>query len=146
MGPNADLISFQTAEVFASPSSDRVMDKVRKQFPKCGVWIKHSTHFHRHVKRCGEEQHRVKCHHCDKTYSRGDALKRHINTAHPVQKKICCTICKKAFQYEMALHLQEEHCGKEKPSISSVLTVENVLPGKTLWSTTNSIITRQVVL
>ena len=132
MGPNADLISFQTAEVFASPSSDRVMDKVRKQCPKCGVWIKHSTHFHRHVKRCGEEQHRVKCHHCDKTYSRGDALKRHINTAHPVQKKICCTICKKAFQYEMALHLQEEHCGKEKPSISSVLTVENVLPGKTL--------------
>ena len=146
MGPNADLISFQTAEVFASPSSDRVMDKVRKQCPKCGVWIKHSTHFHRHVKCCGEEQHRVKCHHCDKTYSRGDALKRHINTAHPVQKKICCTICKKAFQYEMALHLQEEHCGKEKPSISSVLTVENVLPGKTLWSTTNSIITRQVVL
>ena len=88
MGLNGDLISFQTAGVFASLSSDRVMDKVRKQCPKCGVWIKDSTHFHRHVKRCGEEQHRVKCLHRDKTFSRGDALKRHINTAHPVHKKI----------------------------------------------------------
>ena len=82
-----------------------------KPGPKCGVVFQHETHFYRHTKLCGEEQqHRVNCLECDKTFSRGDALKRHINTAHPVQKKFCCAICQKAFQYEIALHLHEERC------------------------------------
>ena len=31
-----------------------------------------------------------------------------------VTKGFCCQECKKLFQYEIALHLHEEHCGKEK--------------------------------
>ena len=30
-------------------------------------------------------------------------------------KTFCCEECKKTFRYKMALHLYEEHCGKEKP-------------------------------
>jgi len=50
---------------------------------QCGVLIKHSTHFHRHVKRCGVQQHRVKCLHSEKTFTRNDALKRHLKKAQP---------------------------------------------------------------
>ena len=93
------------------------MDKVRKKCPKCGVWIKHSTHFHRHVKRCGTTEHRIQCPYCPKTYSRKDDLKKHLTEKHSelvATQGFCCRNCKKPFQYEMALYLHEEHCGKEK--------------------------------
>ena len=54
-----------------------------KQCPKCSVLIKNSTHFHRHVKRCGTTEHRVQCPFCPKTYSRNDDLKKHIKKKHP---------------------------------------------------------------
>ena len=93
------------------------MDKVRKKCPKCGVWIKHSTYFHRHVKRCGTTEHRIQCPYCPKMYSRKDDLKKHLTEKHSelvATQGFCCRNCKKPFQYEMALYLHEEHCGKEK--------------------------------
>ena len=36
--------------------------------------------------------------------------KKHLKAA----VSFCCRNCQKPFQYEMALHLHEEHCGKEK--------------------------------
>ena len=66
---------------------------------------------------CGVEQHCVKCLHCEMTFTRSDALKRHLKKAHPkpvVTNGLCCQECKKSFQYELALHLHEERCGKEK--------------------------------
>lgn len=95
-----------------------LMDKVRKQCPKCGVWIKHSTHFHRHVKFCGTAEYRVSCPYCPVTFARRDDLKRHLKKKHPElaeSQGYCCGNCQKPFQYEMALHLHEEHRGKEKP-------------------------------
>ena len=77
-----------------------------KQCPKCGVCIKHATHYYRHVKRCGNDQHRAQCLHCEKTFSRNDGL---------VTKRFYCKGCKKPFAYEMALHFHEETCGKPKP-------------------------------
>ena len=38
-----------------------------------------------------------------------------MKKAHPVEKSFCCSTCNKAFQYEMALHLHEERCGKVRP-------------------------------
>ena len=93
------------------------MDKVRKKCPKCGVWIKHSTHFHRHVKRCGTTEHRAQCPYCPKTYSRNDDLKKHLTEKHPkpaVSKSFSCDNCHKVFSYEMAFHLHQEHCEKPK--------------------------------
>ena len=52
------------------------------------------------------------------TFARRDDMKRHIKKKHPepvVTKGFCCGNCKKPFQYELALHLHEERCGKEKP-------------------------------
>ena len=88
-----------------------------KKCPKCGVLIKHSTHFHRHVKRCGTSEHRVTCPFCPKTFTRKDNLKNHIKKKHAEgvnSREYRCENCKKPFQYEMALHLHQEHCGKEK--------------------------------
>lgn len=87
-----------------------------KQCPKCGVRIKHATNYYRHVKRCGDDQHRVQCPRCEKTLSRKDAILHHLKKAHPEPtKRFCCKECKKPFAYKMALHLHEETCGKPKP-------------------------------
>ena len=89
-----------------------------KKCPKCGGLIKHSTHFHRHVRRCGTSEHRVQCPYCPKMYSRKDDLKKHLKKKHAEvvsRKDYCCENCKKAFAYELALHLHEERCGKTKP-------------------------------
>ena len=51
------------------------------------------------------------------TFARRDDMKSHIKKKHPepvVTKGFCCQECKKPFQYELALHLHEERCGKEK--------------------------------
>ena len=53
-----------------------------KQCPKCRV-LKNSTHFHRHVKRCGTTEHRAQCPFCPKSYSRNDDLQKHIKQKHP---------------------------------------------------------------
>lgn len=86
-----------------------------RQCPKCGVRIQNKSHFYRHTKRCGIPEHRVSCHHCNKTFSRKDLCQRHMKKAHPVENSFCCSTCSKAFQYEMALHLHEERCGKDRP-------------------------------
>ena len=59
------------------------MDKVGKTCFKCGTWIKHSTNFHRHVKRCGTTEHRAQCPFCPKSYSRKKDLNKHIMQKHP---------------------------------------------------------------
>ena len=88
-----------------------------KKCPKCGVLIKHSTHFHRHVKRCGTTEHQVSCPFCPKTFTRKDNLKTHIKKKHTEganAKEHRCENCQKTFSYEMAFDLHQEHCGKEK--------------------------------
>ena len=99
-----------------SPSPRRVM----KQCPKCKVLIKNSTHFHRHVKRCGTAEHRAQCAFCSKSYSRNDDLKKHIKQKHPQviptsTPRFTCEQCSKTYCYEMAFNLHKEHCGKDKP-------------------------------
>lgn len=92
-----------------------------KQCPKCSVLIKNSTHFHRHVKRCGTEQHRAQCPFCPKSYSRNDDLKKHIKQKHPQPATaipppaFTCEKCKKSFSYQTAVNLHYKHCGKDKP-------------------------------
>ena len=87
-----------------------------KQCPKCGVYIKHSTHYYPHIKHCGDAQQRVTCLQCEKTFSRKDVMLRHFKKAHPEPtKRFSCKECKKPFAYEMTLHLHEETCGKPKP-------------------------------
>ena len=91
-----------------------------KQCPKCGVLIKNSTHFHRHVKRCGTEEHRVQCPFCSKSYSRNDDLKKHIKQKHPQVAAIpppayTCEKCQKTFCYQMAFDVHQKSCGKPKP-------------------------------
>ena len=88
-----------------------------KKCPKCGVLIKHSTHFHRHVKRCGTTEHQVSCPFCPKTFTRKDNLKTHIKKKHAERsnaKEHRCENCQKTFSYEMAYQLHRGHCGKEK--------------------------------
>ena len=88
-----------------------------KKCPKCGVLIKHSTHFHRHVKRCGTSEHQVSCPFCPKTFTRKDNLKTHIKKKHAEESNVKehrCENCQKTFSYEMAFNLHREHCGKEK--------------------------------
>ena len=91
-----------------------------KQCPKCGALIKNSTHFHRHVKRCGTEEHRAQCPFCPKSYSRNDDLKKHIKNQHPQPTVIpppafTCEKCQKTFHYEMAFNVHQQNCGKDKP-------------------------------
>ena len=88
------------------------------QCPKCGVRIKHSTNFHRHVKHCGTSDYRVTCPHCPVTFARKDDMEKHLTKKHPapvVTQGFCCENCQKPFAYQMALHLHQEHCGKPKP-------------------------------
>jgi len=88
-----------------------------KQCPKCGVFIKHSTNFHRHVKRCGTSKYRVSCPYCSVTFGRKDDMKKHLKK-HPapeVTQGFRCENCRKPFAYQMVLALHQEHCGKPKP-------------------------------
>ena len=93
------------------------MDRGHKRCPKCGVWIKHSTHFHRHIKRCGTTAHRAQCPFCPKSYSRNDDLKKHLKQKHPqpapTPPGFTCDKCNKTFSYEMAFKLHKKHCGKD---------------------------------
>ena len=92
-----------------------------KQCPKCSVLIKNSTHFHRHVKRCGTEQHRAQCPFCEKSYSRNDDLKKHIKQKHPQPATpaplpaFTCEKCQKTFCYQTTYDLHCKHCGVDKP-------------------------------
>lgn len=58
------------------------MNKAHKTCPKCSAMFKNSTHFHRHVKRCGTTEHNVPCPICSKTFTRKDNLKTHIKKQH----------------------------------------------------------------
>ena len=92
-----------------------------KQCPKCGVLIKNSTHFHRHVKRCETDEHRVQCPFCSKSYSRNDDLKKHIKQKHPQpttaipRPAFTCEKCQKTFCYQTTYDLHCKHCGIDKP-------------------------------
>ena len=92
-----------------------------KQCPKCGILIKSTNNFHRHVKRCGTEQHRAQCPFCDKNYSRNDDLKKHLKEKHPQpttatsSPAFTCDKCQKTFCYQTAFNLHCKHCGVEKP-------------------------------
>ena len=92
-----------------------------KQCPKCQVLIKNSTHYHRHVKRCGSEQHRAQCPFCPKSYSRNDDLKKHLKQKHPQPTATAplpaftCEKCQKAFCYQTAFNVHEKNCGLDKP-------------------------------
>ena len=92
-----------------------------KQCSKCGTLIKNTTHFHRHVKRCGTDQHRAQCPFCSKSYSRNDDLKKHIKQQHPqpaptsTPPRFSCDKCGKDFCYETAFNLHCKHCGLDKP-------------------------------
>ena len=84
-----------------------------KKCPKCGIWIKHTTNFTRHVKHCGEKKY--PCPDCKKLFSRKDVLKRHSKKAHPQRtstKEFVSKECEKAFSYESTLRLHEKTCGK----------------------------------
>ena len=91
-----------------------------KQCPKCGVLIKNSTHYHRHVKRCGTEEHRVQCPFCPKTFTRKDNLNKHIKQKHPqptlaIPPAFTCQKCQKTFCYETTFEVHQKNCGKPKP-------------------------------
>ena len=91
-----------------------------KQCPKCHTLIKSSNNYHRHVKRCGTEQHRAQCPFCDRSYSRNDDLKKHIKHQHPqptsaIPPAFTCQKCQKTFCYETTFEVHQKNCGKPKP-------------------------------
>lgn len=94
-----------------------------KQCPKCGVLIKHATHYYRHLKGCGTTANRVSCSHCSKTYCRKDKLREHLKKQHPetalptsaVAPRFKCDICEKQFHYEMTYKQHKKSCGVKKP-------------------------------
>lgn len=93
-----------------------------KQCPKCGTLIKNNTHFHRHVKRCGTEDHRAQCPFCCKSYSRNDDLKKHLKQHHPQpaptttpSPTFTCEKCQKTFCYQTAFNVHKQNCGLDKP-------------------------------
>ena len=83
--------------------------------PKCGITILHDGNYYRHVKRCGTEQHRMKCLYYDKTFSRKDDMKKHMKKKHLEHsgETFACTKCKKSFYYEENLITHQRACGKE---------------------------------
>ena len=101
----------------------QAMDKAHKRCPKCGVLIKSSGNFHRHVKRCGTTVHRTQCPFCTKSYSRNDDLKKHLKQKHsqavttpsPPPPGFTCDKCGKKFSYEMAFNVHQKSCCIEKP-------------------------------
>ena len=95
-----------------------------KQCPKCGVLIKHATHYYRHLKGCGTTANRVQCPHCPSTFSRKDSLQKHVRKQHPeinspspsaAVPRFKCDICEKQFRYEMAYKQHRKCCGVDKP-------------------------------
>lgn len=99
------------------------MEKVQKSktCPKCGALFKNSTHYHRHVKRCETDEHRVQCPFCEKTFTRKDNLKTHIAKKHPQPTTVIplpaftCEKCQKTFCYETAFNVHKKNCGLDKP-------------------------------
>ena len=118
------------------------MDKVRK----CGVWIKYSTHFHRHVKRCGTTGHRVSCPQCSITFARRDDMKSHIKKKHPepvVTKGFCCQKCKNHSSMSWLFTFMKSAVEKRRLNHSRVssLVAGNVFPLNLPWNITSSIST-----
>lgn len=88
-----------------------------KQCPKCGTWIKHATHYYRHLKGCGTTASRVSCPHCSKTYCRKDKLHEHLKKQHTevsLPPRFKCRICEKQFRYEMSYKQHQKSCGVNK--------------------------------
>lgn len=66
--------------------------------------------------RCGTDAHNVICEDCGCSFARTDAFIQHRKKQHPPQVNVFkCHCCEKSFEYELALHLHQERCGKERP-------------------------------
>ena len=96
------------------------MNKAHKTCPKCSTIFKHSTHFHRHVKRCGTTEHNLQCPYCLQIFTRKDNLKTHMKKKHPQSAPLpiqgfTCDKCQKVFVYEMPFNVHQKSCGKDKP-------------------------------
>ncbi|XP_044732965.1 zinc finger protein 660-like [Chrysoperla carnea] len=100
---------------------DHVKIKHNNQIPKhnylcnvCGIASRSPAALRRHTLSHTKEQ-AYACDHCDKTYRRQDALKKHVSRAHLDERKYVCTFCSKAF-YENSILLNHvrRHTG-ERP-------------------------------
>ena len=91
------------------------MDK--RQCPKCGMQIKNKADYYRHVKRCGNQEHRVQCRFYPCTFSRNDLCGRHMRKKHPeqVNKLFSCSTYQKTFRHEENLMSHQRLCGKASP-------------------------------
>ena len=71
-------------------------------------------HYYRHVKRCGTQEHQVKCLYCGKIFGRKDDMKRHMKKKHLEQsgETFVCNTCQKTFHYEKNLSIHQRTCGK----------------------------------